>query len=133
MKDTIYLQGKSEINHTINEQKRGVLVMCNESITIIRSRYDSMIEGMQTYIDETKKLPKEEQKKRAVNYPRPIEVGASRFGVRCTALRYCCKRASYSHSTGVRFGLFQPYHICRGQAVSNNSLNPSFLIFIAAL
>lgn len=66
MKDTIYLQGKSEINHTINEQKRGVLVMCNESITIIRSRYDSMIEGMQTYIDKTKKLPKEEQKKRAI-------------------------------------------------------------------
>ena len=66
MKDTIYLQGKFKINHTIYEQKRGVSIMYNESITVIRSRYDSMIEGMQTYIDETKKLSKEEQKKRAI-------------------------------------------------------------------
>ena len=66
MKDSIYLQGKFEINHTIYERKRGVSIMYNESITVIRSRYDSMIEGMQIYIDETKKLSKEEQKKRAI-------------------------------------------------------------------
>ena len=66
MKDSIYLQGKFKINHTIYEQKRGVSIMYNENITVIRSRYDSMIEGMQIYIDETKKLSKVEQKKRAI-------------------------------------------------------------------
>lgn len=39
--------------------------MYNESITVIRSRYDSMIEGMEEYLEEVKRLPEEEQRKRA--------------------------------------------------------------------